>query len=255
MRLARVIERAEDTVLRKAELDFAVAAEPFPGAAVGHFGSALATRLAELPQHVPYNKARPFRQEQRGALHEMLAFYNDHGLHPALEVWAGDSDAGLHRDLLDAGLVPGRPTAILHARPSPVQASGSVTVHEIDDDERYMEILYQGYGVDSEAIEFRTMLSIEHHTRGIRRYIAFVEGHPAAAGALFTHEGTSYLAGAATLPAYRRHGCQGALITRRLSDAAEDSDLAVVTVAFASPSHDNLARLGFQTTHTRTVWQ
>lgn len=91
MPLSQVIERAEDTVLRKAELDFAAAAEPFPGAAVGRFGSTLATRLAELPQHVPYNKARPFRQEQRDALHEMLAFYRDHGVPPALEVRAGDA--------------------------------------------------------------------------------------------------------------------------------------------------------------------
>ncbi|MDA1359607.1 hypothetical protein O1R50_08235 [Glycomyces luteolus] len=58
-----------------------------------------------------------------------------------------------------------------------------------------------------------------------------------------------------TLPDFRRRGCQAALINRRLADAREDNGLVVVTAAYASPSHDNLARYGFGITHTRTVWQ
>jgi hypothetical protein len=57
------------------------------------------------------------------------------------------------------------------------------------------------------------------------------------------------------LPRFRHRGCQTALITRRLADASADSDTAVATASFASVSHGNLARLGFQITHTRTVWR
>ncbi|HEY9473245.1 MAG TPA: GNAT family N-acetyltransferase, partial [Mycobacteriales bacterium] len=118
----------------------------------------------------------------------------------------------------------------------------------------YLDVLLDGYEVDSGAQEFRRMLAVEHATPGLRHYLATVDGRPAAAAALFTAQGTSLLAGAATLPGFRGRGCQTALIARRLADAAASSDLTVVTAAFASASHDNLARQGFQITHTRMVW-
>ena len=48
-----------------------------------------------------------------------------------------------------------------------------------------------------------------------RLYVAFVEGEPAAAGALTFHEGVGHLANAATIPELRRRGAQTALIRRR----------------------------------------
>jgi len=248
--------RAEAVITVKAERDFAAIADAFPGAALRRFGAVAATRLPALPQFVPYNKARGFRAEDRALLKEILEFYAEAAVRPAVEVWAGDATTELHRTLLDAGLAPATPTVTLHARPSSDQTAPLVEVQEVGlDDERYRAVVLGGYETPASEVAFRRALAIEHATPGLRRYIALVDGHPAAAGSLFAHEGVSYFAGAATLPEFRRRGCQSALIDRRLADAAEHSDLAVVTAAFASPSHDNLARHGFAMTHTRTVWQ
>jgi hypothetical protein len=248
--------RAEAVITRKAELDFAAVVGDDPGAAFRRFGAAAATRLPMLAQRVPYNKVRGFRAENSPLIKEVLEFYSGPGLRPAVEVWAGDATPELHRTLLDAGLAPMAPTLTLHARPRPESEALSVEVREVDpEDEVYLEVLYGGYEVPASEMAFRTMLAIEHATAGLRCYVAVIDGHPAAAGALFAHEGTSYFAGAATLPPFRRRDAQAALINRRLADAADDSDLVVVTAAFASASHDNLARHGFEITHTRTVWQ
>lgn len=251
-----LVQRAEAVITRKAELDFTAIAGEDPGAAFRRFGGAAATRFPMLPQRVPYNKVRGYRSADRRKLNEVLEFYAAPGVSPAVEVWAGDATTGLHRALLDAGLAPSTPTITMHARPSSVAAASEVEVQEVDlDDDRYLDILYGGYEAPVSEKLFQKMLAIEHATPGLRRYVALIDDRPAAVGALFTHREVSYFAGAATLPNFRRRGCQAALINRRLADASEDSDLVVVTAAFASPSHDNLARHGFGITHTRTVWQ
>ncbi|WP_100448541.1 GNAT family N-acetyltransferase [Glycomyces xiaoerkulensis] len=249
-------QRAEAVITRKAELDFTAVAGVDPSAAFRRFGASVATRLPVLPQRVPYNKVRGYRSADHRMFDEVIGFYADTDVRPALEVWAGDATTGLHRALLDAGLAPAAPTVTLHARPAPAAPGSAVVVQEVGlGDERYLDVLYGGYEALASEVTFRKVLAIEHATPGLRRYVALVDGHPAAAGALFTHGGVSYFAGAATLPDFRRRGCQAALINRRLADAREESDLVVVTAAYASPSHDNLARHGFGITHTRTVWR
>jgi hypothetical protein len=99
------------------------------------------------------------------------------------------------------------------------------------------------------------MMAIEHRSPRLRRYLAYASGRPAAAGGLYAAGRQCYLAGAATVPGLRGRGCQGALIRRRLRDAAAVADQVVVTTAFGSPSQANLERLGFAVVHTRTLWR
>lgn len=116
-------------------------------------------------------------------------------------------------------------------------------------------MLVDGYQLPPEDRDLRRMLAIEHSTPGLCRYLATVNGQPAAAAALFPHSGCSVLVGAATLPAFRRRGAQSALISRRLSDASATSSTVVVTAAKESASHANLERLGFTVRNVRTLWQ
>ena len=126
----------------------------------------------------------------------------------------------------------------------------------VDDDTVYLDTLFQGYGLNAEPVSLqRTMMAIEHRSPRLRRYLAYVDGHPAAAAALFTTAEGTYFAGAATVPAMRDRGCQSALIRRRLHDAAATGHAVVVTTAFGSPSQANLQRLGFRIVHTRRLWR
>ena len=91
---------------------------------------------------------------------------------------------------------------------------------------------------------------------GWRLYLASVGGELAAAAALTVHDELAYLANASTVPAFRRRGCQTALIARRLQDArAAGATLVTSQAAFASPSHRNLARAGLRVAYTKAVWR
>lgn len=89
---------------------------------------------------------------------------------------------------------------------------------------------------------------------GITRYIAVRNGEIAGGAGLRTTKGIAQFAGAATLPAHRRHGIQSALLATRLSDAATAGcDVGVITTQPASKSQQNAQRNGFNLLYTRAV--
>lgn len=181
---------------------------------------------------------------------------------PTFEVWAGDGGDRLDTELTRRGLQAGTVTATLHRdltdRLVVPSLGDQVTVDEldpVDHDPDYLDTLIGGYELSGASPDRLVMLRAEHDPAAVRRYLARVDGHPAAAAGLYLHPCGALLSGAATLPSYRRRGCQTALITRRLADARASTDLAVVTVAYGSASQANLERVGFRLTHTRTAWR
>ncbi|MBF9066848.1 GNAT family N-acetyltransferase [Streptacidiphilus fuscans] len=261
--LSDIARRAEDLITSKLSLDAATpAARQSLDAETACWGRTVALRVPALRELPFYNKARGFNEDDLPYLDAIFAFFTEAGIEPTLEVWAGDAGDRLGAALALRGLYAGTVTATLHrhldsdSRP-PVVAHDSVTVDELDpsDDTDYLTTLLGGYELTSAPSERRTMLRAEHDPTTVRRYLARVNGHPAAAASLYVTPTGALLSGAATLPQYRRHGCQSALITHRLADAAKVTDLAVVTVAYGSPSQLNLERAGFRITHTRTTWR
>lgn len=89
---------------------------------------------------------------------------------------------------------------------------------------------------------------------GFRRYWATLEGRRAGVATLRIDAGVAQLCGAATLPAFRRRGVQGALLKRRLADGARAGcDLAVVTTQPGSSSQHNVQRRGFALLYARAI--
>ena len=92
---------------------------------------------------------------------------------------------------------------------------------------------------------------------GWTHYLAFDGETPAAGGALFVKGDVGWLGIASTLPAYRRRGAQGALIARRIRDAAESGCRWVVTETgedtpeHPNPSYHNMLRTGFLLAYQR----
>jgi GNAT superfamily N-acetyltransferase len=246
-------------ITAKAESDHEGLSAAFRGAALAQFGSAIATRLPALADRAPYNKARGFSLSDQHLLADIVGFYDDVGVRPAVEVSEPDVSERLGGLLSDARFSPIAHGVTLHMAPRrvpPHDVSG-LEIHEVGQGhcEGYVTVLLDAYELPVQASTLRRVLAHEHASPGLRRYLAVIDGVPAAAAALYTCEGTGLFAGAATLPAFRRRGCQSALIAQRLADATADSDLVVATAAVGSASHDNLARHGFETTHHRTLWQ
>ena len=86
------------------------------------------------------------------------------------------------------------------------------------------------------------------------RYAAFVDGRMAGSASIRLDAGLAQLAGAATLPEFRRRGIQTAFLRRRLSDAvAAGCDIALITTQPGSKSQENADRQGFSLLYSRAV--
>jgi GNAT superfamily N-acetyltransferase len=89
---------------------------------------------------------------------------------------------------------------------------------------------------------------------GVSRYIALRDGVVAGGAGIRLAEGVAQFAGAATVPAHRRHGVQSALLSARLADAAAAGcDIAVITTQPGSKSQQNAQRQGFDLLYTRAI--
>ena len=212
------------------------------------------------PGHAAYNKARGFSAHDGARLSEICAFFDRAGVPPVIEVGAGDASAPLGQRLARAGFYAAEVNATLAAAAASAPGPDpGVEVRELAadaDDAIYLDTLFEGYGLGGDDARIsRIMMAIEHRTPGLRRYLAYAGGRPAAAGGLYAAGRQCYLAGAATVPGLRGRGCQSALIRRRLRDAAAVADQVAVTTAFGSPSQANLERLGFAVVQTRTLWR
>lgn len=92
---------------------------------------------------------------------------------------------------------------------------------------------------------------------GWRHYLAFDGDTAVATAALFTQNGVGWLGIGSTLPAYRRRGGQGALMARRIRDAAALGCRWLVTETGAdsparpNPSYHNMLRTGFALAYLR----
>ena len=95
----------------------------------------------------------------------------------------------------------------------------------------------------------------EYQEPGMRFFIAVVDGEPAAAGSLCIAQGIGFLVSAATLPALRKRGCQGALIQARFAAALRAAcDLIVGGTMLFSPSHRNMQSIGMHVLDITTTW-
>jgi GNAT superfamily N-acetyltransferase len=132
-----------------------------------------------------------------------------------------------------------------------------------DEVEAWLEVVLDGVAhPDTEGVPSHEEFSREVVERaerdfvaaGVIRYVALRDGVIAGGAGFRMAEGVAQLTGAATAPAHRRRGVQGALLSARLADAAAAGcDIAVVTTQPASKSQQNAQRRGFDLLYTRAV--
>jgi ribosomal protein S18 acetylase RimI-like enzyme len=147
-------------------------------------------------------------------------------------------------------------------------ANGGVTGAEIvaiadEDLERWIRIMLDAFAHPDEGPlptethsqdELASVFRDISRMSGLTRYLAMVEGEPAAAASVRFDGRLAQLTGAATLASFRRRGLQTALTTRRLADAQRAGcDLAVVTTNPGSKSQQNAQRHGFELLYARAI--
>lgn len=136
----------------------------------------------------------------------------------------------------------------------------AITVRRIDASEidQWSRVAAQGWS--SESLELAAIVEdfgrIIGRARGTHCFIAYRDAVPIAAGSLVLNSDVALLAGASTIPEYRKQGAQLALLDARLRFAAENrAQLAMMVALPGSGSQRNAERHGFRVAYTRTKWQ
>jgi ribosomal protein S18 acetylase RimI-like enzyme len=120
--------------------------------------------------------------------------------------------------------------------------------------EEFTRVLNLGFGYGETGARGRAFAS----TAGLPDwwlYLARIEGRPAAAAVLFIHDQVADCFAAATLPEFRGHGAQTALINRRLRDGvAAGCRLATSQTNILNASPRNYERRGFRPLYRRKLY-
>ncbi len=122
------------------------------------------------------------------------------------------------------------------------------------DSETFALVLNEGFGAPADAGLGRIYASVIGK-EGWLHYIAYVEGEPGAAAAMFVASGVADCFVASTRPLARRRGAQTALISRRLADGlALGCDIATAQSVTHNASIRNFERHGFMPIYRRTIY-
>ncbi len=121
----------------------------------------------------------------------------------------------------------------------------------------FASLIIQGFGFPRSTFEWFRNLPLHE---GWTCYVAYDEGVPCAAGALFVSGATAWFGVDTTIPAYRGKGLQLAIIARRLHDASARGVIFAMAETGRSaqssdpdgPSFRNYKRLGFEVQHYST---
>ncbi len=122
------------------------------------------------------------------------------------------------------------------------------------------DILAAGFGLPAAlAPWFAALVGAE----GYWAYLAYDGNRPVAAGGMFVSGGWGWLGPAATLPAFRSHGAQCALLARAIADGkamhleglTAESGMPAPADEDRHPSFRNLLRAGFDVAYQRPNYQ
>ena len=153
----------------------------------------------------------------------------------------------------------------LPAASPPAAGDGiDVSVGDETQHEAWLDVIVAGFAnPDAQGVPSHEELSRDVLDRtvgdmatasGFARYLARRGGVVAGGASLRVCESVAQLCGAATAPAHRRRGVQGALLAARLAAAVRQGcDVAVVTTQPGSKSQQNAQRQGFELLYTRAI--
>lgn len=130
-----------------------------------------------------------------------------------------------------------------------------LTVRKARDEERtfWAETVARGFADEIPVTpELVSVLSAFADRPGAQLWLAEMDGEVAGGAAVAVADGTAGLFGAATLPAFRRRGVQGAFFVARLAEAVRAGATLGYTISLpGSASHRNAERAGFRVAYTR----
>jgi len=222
-------------------------------------GGAVALMAQNLPSP-SFNSVVGLRAGQARHVEELVAWYREHGVAGRFEVVPGFCDAEVCRELSRLGYFQsGFHVSVIGAPDLPVGEAGGIAVETVTDAglmEEFLDAYVAGWGVaERDHDRFKGNVRPWREQAGWTLYVARHAGRAAATAILFVERGVAYLADASTDPACRGCGLHGALLRRRIADAAAAGvDFVCSGAAYLSASHRNMERAGMRIQFVRAIW-
>jgi GNAT superfamily N-acetyltransferase len=212
--------------------------------------------------HRAWNRALGLRVGDEELLDELIAWAEERKAPTRVEVVPALVDEGFLAHLADRGLkvtgfrsaLYGIPSVVSRGLPQGVQVEG------IGDDrlEFFAQVWAETVPTDDRP-RTRRLLPVMAEAYAAPewcRFVAWVDGSPAAYGVLHVADRVGSLAGAATAPEHRRRGAQGTLIAHRVKAASEvGCEIVVSQPPIGSSSQRNLERAGLRLAYQSLLWQ
>jgi len=193
-----------------------------------------------------------------GEIAELETFFAEHDSATNIEV-SHHADMSLTMTLMDRGFRISEYSNVLLRRLGPGDdfpiASGN-EIHQVGGDEitTLAQTVARGFAESEDpAPALVDVMETFFQQANSLCFAATRGGRLAGGGAIFVRDGVAALAGASTLPEFRKLGIQSDLLKTRLKIAAEKGcELAMVTTLPGSLSQRNMEKLGFQVVYART---
>jgi GNAT superfamily N-acetyltransferase len=237
----------------------ALEGNPF-GIELRRFGRVAASLSRKVPMVEWYNRVVGLEQQDVRTLREILGWYRVLGIRARFEIGPAELTSALAVALASEHVGLERFECQLYAaidgRIAPPPSAVEVRPSPRDELELYLEIWARGFALPEFLWpDVKRIRAAWFTVPNFHRYLALVDGQPAACAALYVHADVGYLCMSATLPELRGRGAQSALIARRWRDA-RDAGCRVVTTqtAFGGVSQHNMERAGMRLAHTFGVW-
>lgn len=225
---------------------------------VTQFGRTIA---AKARSGRPSNKVFCFNQDDLPRLDEILAFYAADGLEPTFYLTPVGFTRAVAEALIGVGFAQREfEQAVLYGLPSTELGSPPrhiaierVTAENLED---YLRTLADGFEMPGEWRD-ATMAEVRRHfTPDDHRFLARLDGEPAAVATLRIRDGVASLGGGATIPRYRGKGCHLALVRHRLDLAyLLGCTLVIGGANFGSGSFRNQLRAGMRFAYIESGWR
>jgi hypothetical protein len=216
--------------------------------------------VALMAEYLPvpdFNSVVGLRSGHEHHIAPLAQWYREHDVDGRFEVVPGLCDEGVTRELARLGYFhSGFHASLISGGDLPMPATDIVIEPVANDDlmEKFLDAHAAGWGIP-EPEEFKANVRPWRHQPGWSLYVAFVDGHPAAAATLYLRDGVGYCADAATDPPFRGRGLHAALLRRRHRDArAAGAEFVCAGAKFLSASHRNMERIGMRIQFIRAIW-
>jgi hypothetical protein len=207
---------------------------------------------------IGFGAARPVGKEEFDAL---LAMLEKNGARSCmLPLCPAALPAGIPSWLESAGFSPGETwVKLIRGDAKPESVETALWIEEIGSGQgkEFASLVIDVFGMST---DFLPLIQGIVGKPAWKCYMAFSGDEPAAAAAMYVEQGAAWLGFAVTKEAYRSHGAQSALITRRIMDGIKAGCRRFVTETVADlpdkpcQSKRNMLRIGFKAAYERPNW-